>query len=363
MKTKLGIIFGGKSVEHEISIITGNQAINVINTEKYEIVPIYISKKGLMYTGKELLDLNNYKDLNSLLKKVIQITLVNDGEKVNLVKYPSSMFGKNILNTIDVVIPTMHGTNGEDGAIQGLLEMLQIPYVGCGILASSIGMDKIYTKAIIEKAGIKQANYCYIKVINNEYILVEKDFSETNSNIKEIARKVKEELGFPVFVKPSNSGSSIGISRANNRKELEQAITEASKYDVKILIEENIDGREIECAILQIDKTMASCTGEIIPAEDYYTFEAKYNNPKSVLKIPSQIECESEVQKLAIKAFKAIDGKGLARVDFFVTDNGDIYLNEINTMPGFTAISMYPKLWKASGLNYTELLDKLIACY
>ena len=345
-KINLGVIFGGQSTEHEVSVTSGMSVVENLNHQKYNVLPIFIDKQGVWYEYKSAQDEAEEIDLS--------VKIYSKSKIKNIITY---------LQELDIVFPVLHGKYGEDGSIQGLLEMLQIPYVGCGILASSIGMDKIYTKAIIEKAGIKQANYCYIKVINNEYILVEKDFSETNSNIKEIARKVKEELGFPVFVKPSNSGSSIGISRANNRKELEQAITEASKYDVKILIEENIDGREIECAILQTDKTMASCTGEIIPAEDYYTFEAKYNNPKSVLKIPSQIECESEVQKLAIKAFKAIDGKGLARVDFFVTDNGDIYLNEINTMPGFTAISMYPKLWKASGLNYTELLDKLIACY
>ena len=342
-KINLGVIFGGQSTEHEVSVASGMSVVENLNYQKYNVFPIFIDEQGVWYEYKSAQDEAEELELS--------VKIYSKSKIKNIITY---------LKDLDVVFPVLHGKYGEDGAIQGLLEMLQIPYVGCGILASSIGMDKIYTKAILEKAGIKQAKYCYIKVINGEYIIVEKDYTETNSTIKEIARKVKLELGFPVFVKPSNSGSSIGISKVNNKKELEQAINVAAQYDTKILIEENIVGKEIECAVLKTDKIVASCTGEIISADDYYTFEAKYNNPKSLLKIPSRISCEMEVQKLAIKAFQAIDGKGLSRVDFFVTDEGDIYLNEINTMPGFTAISMYPKLWEESGINYAELLDKLI---
>lgn len=342
-KINLGVIFGGQSTEYEVSTLSGMSVVENLNRKKYNVFPIFIDKQGVWYEYKSAQDEADELELS--------VKIYSKSKIKNIVTY---------LKELDVVFPVMHGKYGEDGAVQGMLEMLQIPYVGCGILASSIGMDKVYTKAILEKAEIKQARYCYVKVIKDNYILVEKDFTEINCSIKDISRKVKDELGFPVFVKPSNSGSSIGISKANNRKELEQAIIEAAKFDTKILIEENIDGHEIECAILKTDEIIASCTGEIVPAEDFYTFEAKYNNPKSVLKIPSQIECEAEIQKLAIKAFKAIDGKGLARVDFFVNEAGEIYLNEINTMPGFTSISMYPKLWEASGLNYTELLDKIV---
>lgn len=342
-KINLGVIFGGQSTEHKISTMSGMSVVEHLNNKKYNVFPIYIDKDGNWYEYKTTQDMSDDVELS--------IKIYSKSKIKNIITY---------LQELDIVFPVLHGKYGEDGAIQGLLEILQIPYVGCGILASSIGMDKIYTKAILEKAGINQAKYCYIKIEKGEYYYIEKDFEETKTTIKEIIKKVKEKLNFPVFVKPSNSGSSIGINKAHNKKELEQAIEEAAEYDTKILIEENIQGKEIECAILQIDQTIASCTGEIIPAEEYYTFDAKYNNSKSKLKIPSEIECEPQIQKLAIKAFKAINAKGLARVDFFVTKEEDIYLNEINTMPGFTTISMYPKLWERTGINYTELLDKLI---
>ena len=212
MKTKLGIIFGGKSVEHEISIITGNQAINAVDEEKYEIVPIYISKKGLMYTGSELLDLNNYKDLNALISKVTQITLVNDGEKVNLVRFPAKNFKNNILNTIDVAIPTMHGTNGEDGAIQGYLEILGIPYAGCDILSSSVGMDKIMMRRVLKEAKIPSLDY--VSFYSLDYI------DQPEQTISEIENKIN----YPVIVKAGNLGSSVGIKKANDRTKLKEAI-------------------------------------------------------------------------------------------------------------------------------------------
>lgn len=342
-KINLGVIFGGQGTEHEISTMSGMSVVEHLDTKKYNIFPIYIDKDGTWYEYKSVRDTEEELELS--------IKIYSKSKIKSITTY---------LKELDAIFPVLHGTYGEDGSMQGLLELLQIPYVGCGILASSVGMDKIYTKAILEKAGINQAKYCYIRIRKNEYYYVESNFEETKVEMKDICKKVKNELKFPVFVKPSNSGSSIGINKANSKKELEQAIIEAAKYDTKILIEENIQGKEIECAILETDETMASCTGQIIPAEDYYTFDAKYNNEQSQLVIPSKIECEPEIQKIAIKAFKAIDGKGLARIDFFVTEEGKIYLNEINTMPGFTTISMYPKLWEATGISYAELLDKLI---
>ena len=342
-KIDLGVIFGGQSTEHDVSVMSGMSVVEHLNSEKYNVFPIYIDKDGIWYEYKETNDVVDEEELTIKVFSKVKIK--------NIITY---------LKKLDVVFPVLHGKFGEDGSIQGMLEMFKIPYVGCGVLASSLGMDKIYTKVILEKARINQAKYCYIKVKNDEYYYIEEDFEETKTDIKEINKKIKEKLKYPVFVKPSNSGSSIGISKVKNKKELEIAIKEASKYDSKILIEEYIKGKEIECAVLEKDDVIASCTGEIKPAEEYYTYNAKYNNKESKLKIPSGIACEEEIKKLAIKAFRTIDGKGLARVDFFVTDDGKIYLNEINTMPGFTAISMYPKLFEAIGMNYTEILDYLI---
>ncbi len=273
------------------------------------------------------------------------------------------------LKNLDVVFPVLHGLYGEDGTVQGLLELLKIPYVGCKTLGSSICMDKAYTKIIFEKAKIPQAKHIYIKAnktkdkdITFQYINEEFENEEvTISNISDIIQKT---IHFPVFVKPSNSGSSVGIHKAENTQELEEALFDAAKYDTKILLEEEIVGREVECAVLGNEKIQATCVGEILPAEDFYTFDAKYKNPQSHTVIPADIEEEKqkEIQELAKKAFKAVDGKGLSRVDFFIRKcDNKVYINEINTMPGFTQISMYPKLWEACGVSYTELLDKLIS--
>lgn len=342
-KIDIGVIFGGQSTEHDVSTMSGMSIVENLDNRKYNVFPIYIDKDGTWY---------EYKSAKEDAEEVdLSVKIYSKSKIKNIVTY---------LKELDIVFPVLHGKYGEDGSIQGLLEVLHIPYIGCGILASSIGMDKVYTKAILEKAGIKQARYCYVKVCNDEYYWVEKNFDESKLSINEICKKVKNELDFPVFVKPSNSGSSIGISKAKSKKELESAIVEASKYDCKILIEEGIEGKEIECAILEMESVMASCTGQIIPAEEFYTFEAKYDNCDSRLVIPSNVECEEEVKEIAVKAFRAIDGRGLARVDFFVTEEGEIYLNEINTMPGFTSISMYAKLWEAGGVVFSELLDCLV---
>ena len=252
---------------------------------------------------------------------------------------------------------------GEDGSIQGLFELLSIPYVGCGILASSVGMDKAYTKIIFEKAGIKQAKYEYIRSFNDKYIYVDKEFNEEILKIDEVVQKIANNLKYPMFIKPSNSGSSVGINKANNIEELKYAIEYAAKFDKKILIEEGLVGKEVECAVLGNEEVEASCIGEIKPAEDFYTFDAKYKNQESKVLIPADLpeEMSEKIRKLAVKAFKSIDGKGLSRVDFFANvATNEIYINEINTLPGFTTISMYPKLFEQVGIPYAELLDKLI---
>ena len=326
---KLGIVYGGVSTEHDISVMSAKSVIENLDKEKYEIHEIYINKYGKWY---EVID-DEKEEIYNLIWTI---------------------------KKLDVVFPVLHGLGGEDGTIQGMLEMLQVPYVGCKVLASSVGMDKVYTKIIFEKAGIPEAPYVYIKKKENGYIIVNENFEEEEFKVESITKK----LNYPMFVKPSNSGSSVGVKKATNNEELKMAIENAGQYDNKILIEQGINAKEVECAILDGTEVRASTVGEIISAEEFYSFDAKYNIPESKTIIPADISKEQieQIQKLAIRAFKAIDGSGLARVDFFIEkDTNKIYINEINTMPGFTKISMYPKLFEAVGIKYSELLDKLIA--
>lgn len=343
-KIKLGVIFGGMSTENEVSCISGTSVIRHLDDKKYDIYPIYIDKKGDWFKVNNILkEGNRGKELED--KVLIE----------NIIDY---------LRTLDVVFPVLHGLYGEDGTIQGMLELLKIPYVGCKVLASSVGMDKVYTKVIFEKAGIQQAKYIYIrKSKNNEYVYIDNKFNEEKLELQEIVNIISEDLRFPMYVKPSNSGSSVGISRTTNKEELETAIEEASNYDIKILIEEEIKGREVECAVLGNEDVIASCVGEIRSADEFYSYDAKYNNQESKTIIPAEISEKQaeEIQMLAKKAFKVIDGKGLSRVDFFIEKGTEkIYINEINTLPGFTNISMYPKLFEATGISYSNLLDKVI---
>lgn len=330
-KLKLGVIFGGMSTENEVSIVSGKNILENLDKEKYDIFPIYIDKEGNWFeyeeNKKEILSINEY------LKK------------------------------LDVVFPVLHGKYGEDGTIQGLFELLKVPYVGCGVLSSSLGMDKIYTKIILKQAGIKQTRSCYIRKRGEKFLYVSENFDEEELKLNKICEKIENKIKYPMFVKPSNSGSSIGINKAVNIEDLKKYIIEASKYDDKILVEEGIEGRELECAVLGNDNVIAGSVGEIKPAEEFYTYNAKYNNSSSETIVPAEIpeETKEKIRALSIKAFKAIDGKGLARVDFFLEGStNEIYLNEINTLPGFTEISMYPKLMGAYGMTYKELLDDLI---
>lgn len=343
MKVKLGLIFGGMSTENEVSVMSANSILKNLDKDKYEIFPIYISKDGVWF---EYLNLDNIE---------IDKNLSNTKELNNIVKY---------LQNLDIIFPVLHGLYGEDGTIQGLFKLLKKPYVGCGVLASSVGMDKAYTKIIFDRANINQAQYIYLKKYKDKYIYVDKEFNEKYMDLDEIADMVDRKLGFPVFTKPSNSGSSIGINKAKNKEELKEHIKHASEFDNKILIEEGIEGAEVECAVLGNEEVIASCVGEIKSAEEFYSYDSKYENENSRTIIPADIDKEvsDEIKKLAVKAFKAIDGKGLSRVDFFVEKNSNkVYINEINTLPGFTKISMYPKLFEAEGIKYNELLDRLIS--
>lgn len=319
---KIAVIYGGISTEHDVSIKSAKNVINNIDTNKYDVTPILIAKDGSWYKNGKLL-----KNIIEELKKV------------------------------DVVFPILHGKFGEDGTVQGMLEVHKIPYVGCNVLASSICMDKIYTKIILDKAKIKQANYIYIK---DENIYVDDEFEELELENDRIVELVEKKLGYPVFIKPSRSGSSIGIKKARNAQELIAGIQKAAEFDSKILVEEYIDGRELECAILN---GKAIEVGEIVPGDDFYSYEAKYNNKESMVIVPAEIKTEirNKIKYLAEKAFKVVDGTGLARIDFFLEDKTDeLYINEINTMPGFTEISMYPKLCEAGNIKYKDLISNLI---
>lgn len=346
-KIKAGVIFGGQSTEHEISVISGSSVIKNLNKEKYQICPIYISKEG-----------NWYK----YTKPVENVEIFSIGEEPKELEKIDNVF--EILKEQEVIVPVLHGLYGEDGTIQGLLELLKVPYVGCKVLASGICMDKVYAKIIFEKAKLNQANYVVISADKeNGYTYIDEEMNHRQVKEYEIAKIVEEKLNYPVFVKPSNSGSSVGVNKANNSEELIENIEIASKYDKEILIEQGIIGKEVECAVLGNENVEATSIGQIMSADEFYDYDSKYKNSESKTVIPAKIDTEisEKIRNMAIKAFKAVGGRGLSRVDFFVENGTDeIYINEINTMPGFTTISMYPKLWEHAGLNYSELLDKLI---
>ena len=331
---KLGVILGGKSTENKISVMSGTAVLNNLNKNKYDIYPIFIDENGDWY---------NY-DTNEKINDIVRA-----------------------LKNLDVVFPVLHGLYGEDGTIQGMLEMIGIPYVGCKVLASSVGMDKAYTKIVFEKAGINQAKYIYVKKFKNQdkFLYIDDNFDEKLVTMDELIKIIKAKISYPMFVKPSNSGSSVGVNKAEDDTQLIENIKMAAEFDTKILIEQGIYGKEIECAVLGNSEIGVQVTdvGEILPAEEFYSFNAKYNDSNSRTLIPARItdEQSEKIKNLAVKAFKAIDGNGLSRVDFFVeNDSGKIFINEINTMPGFTDISMYPKLFEAFGISFSELLDRLI---
>lgn len=344
-KLKLAILFGGQSGEHEVSLMSATSVINNIDKDKYSLYLIGITKAGnwMLYDGKP----NKIED-GSWEKLAVPIVFPPDPSYGGffLLSDPSKIY------KIDVIFPVMHGPHAEDGTIQGLFELAQIPYVGCDVVASSTGMDKAISKAIFQSYGLPQAKY---------RVILKRDFIEDR---EKVLSYIEDIFDYPVFIKPANLGSSVGISKCYDRNQLAEGLENASKYDRKIIVEEFIDGYEIECAVLGNNYPKASVLGQIIPCNDFYDYEAKYfGDGKSKLVIPAPLpkDISDEIQHIAIKAFKALDCSGLARVDFFVhRKTNDIYLNEINTMPGFTKISMYPKLWEESGIPYTKLMDTLI---
>lgn len=364
-KKRIAVIFGGQSTEHEVSRFSAESVINNIDGSKYEVVMVGITKDGrwLHYDGPTGL-IGSGEWQAAAETKALTAGKANAGDEA---KFETSAglaaagtSARNILSSsgaetgekgIDVVFPVLHGCNGEDGTIQGLFELAGVPYVGCGVLGSSLGMDKAYSKIVFEKEGIPQGKYLsFIR-------------KQIDRDMEGITAKVEETLEYPCFVKPSNAGSSVGVSKAHNREELVKALEFAAKYDRRILVEEFINGREIECAVLGNDDPIASTVGEVVPSNEFYDYSAKYIDDNSTIIIPANLPPKviAEIREYAVRAFRALDCSGLSRVDFFVhKETGRVYINEINTLPGFTSISMYPKLWEASGISYGELLEKLI---
>lgn len=340
-------MFGGKSGEHEVSLQSAKSVYEALDKDRYDVTLVGIDKTGKWLMGKASNYLLNATDpsrikLNSSAASVVVPTSSHN----EIVLIPETSHSSP--TSVDVFFPLIHGTTGEDGALQGFLELLDATYVGAGVLGSAIGMDKDVMKRLLRAAGIPVARFHTLK--SSEY---------TKGSINAVMR----EFGYPVFVKPANMGSSVGVSKVHSEGELELAIAEAFMYDTKLLIEEFIKGREIECSVLGNASPKASVPGEIIPTHEFYSYEAKYIDEKgAVLKIPADLSMEEtkQVQELAIKTFQTLDCSGMARVDCFLTEKGEFLVNEINTIPGFTNISMYPKLWEASGLSYSALIDTLI---
>jgi D-alanine-D-alanine ligase len=373
-KLRVGVLFGGRSGEHEISLLSAASVLKAINPDKYEVVPIGITKQGQWLSAGHAEKLLRGEDFTGQGGRHLRAgdpeatpgaAVLAKGEAVIVPPVPDSgslapfeskgHAGEHGIR-VDVIFPVLHGTFGEDGTIQGLLELADIPYVGAGVLGSSAGMDKDVMKRLFTAAGLP--------IVKHVTILR----SHWESDSKKIIRETERRLKYPVFVKPANLGSSVGISKARNRKELGAAIETAAGYDRKIVIEQGVGGkkhkaRELECSVLGNDEPQASISGEIVPSAEFYDYSAKYLEEGSRLIIPAAITKKQmkEVQEMAVRAFQAVDCSGLARVDFLMDPkSAKIYLNEINTMPGFTSISMYPKLWAASGLEYQDLIDRLI---
>ena len=339
-KLSIAIIFGGKSSEHDVSISSASTIANNIS-DKYDVHYLYITKEGQWY----LLNNINPKKSTQKIPAVISPDTLSKG--IIVLKEKNTEFIK-----LDAVIPVLHGKNGEDGSLQGLLQLAGIPTVGCDVTSASACMDKVITNSVLMYSEIKKANFCWIY-----------DY-ELKENPEECVKKIEEKLkSYPMFVKPAKAGSSVGITKVKNREELLNGLKIAAKEDEKILVEESIIGKEVECAVLGNDKLIASTVGEIIPSGDFYDYESKYISGTSKLCIPANVSKDTieKIRKEAIKAYKVMGCKGLSRIDFFVQEGTqEIFLNEINTFPGFTEISMYPKLMEEKGIKIPELIDKLI---
>jgi len=357
-KIRVGLVYGGRSGEHEVSLQTALAVLKAFDYEKYELIPYYITKEGRWRAGTLLeappaavgeLQFEPQGEANGgeatsssallpLMQGMSEAVLAEGGQRAGI-------------GSVDVVFPLLHGTFGEDGTIQGLFEMANLPYVGAGVLASSVGMDKAAMKTMFAAAGLPQVGYRYFTRFH------------WSKDREALLNGIEEGIGYPSFVKPANLGSSVGVSKARNREELVAAVEEALRYDRKVIVEEFVDAREIEVAVLGNDEPRASVAGEIVSSNEFYDYKAKYIDGKSAMIIPAELPEETAlaVREMAVRAFLAIDGTGLCRADFFLRkSDGALLVNEVNTMPGFTPFSMYPLLWQETGVSYRELLDTLI---
>ncbi|MBU4226274.1 MAG: D-alanine--D-alanine ligase [Chloroflexi bacterium] len=356
-KLKIAVLFGGRSGEHEVSLASARSILDVLDPQKYEVIQVGITHEGAWLTGENARDLLEKGETRGLTA----CTILPDPSRPGLYALP---FGKlragcftdhgtvlEHITDIDVVFPVLHGTFGEDGALQGLLEMADLAYVGAGVTGSSVGMDKGVFKDVMRANGIP---------VVEAIILLR---SEIEKDVQSAIRKAEAVAAYPLFVKPANLGSSVGITKCNSRADLAEGLLEAAAYDRRVLVERGVNGREIEVSVLGNDDPQASVAGEVQPSREFYSYESKYIDGTSALIIPASLPAETaeKIRSLAVKAYTAIDCAGMSRVDFFLEkETGEVLLNEINTLPGFTSISMYPKLWEASGLPYTKLVDRLI---
>jgi D-alanine-D-alanine ligase len=349
-KLRIGVIFGGRSGEHEVSLMSAHSVLSVLDPQKYEVIEIGITHDGTWLSGKNVLQAFESNSLDALQQVVILPEPKQGGQ---LYAISSGADGDKLeqIAKLDVIFPVLHGTFGEDGTMQGLLELADVAYIGAGVLGSSVGMDKILFKDVMRANDIP--------VVPSVTITR----SQAQTNMDEVIQTIEASLPYPVFVKPANLGSSVGVTKCRNRSDLYEGILEGAQFDRRILVERGVNGREIEVSVLGNEDPIASIAGEIRPCDDFYSYEAKYIDEGSELIIPAPLD-EAMMQKardLAVRAYKASDCAGMARADFLLDrDSNELFLNEINTIPGFTKISMYPKLWEASGIPYPELVQRLI---
>jgi D-alanine-D-alanine ligase len=355
-KVRVAVIFGGRSGEHEVSIRSAEAVIQAIDRKKYDVLPLAITKEGKWLPPQESVGLLPASVNKSITppESTGDVALVGDPSHKGLITIDNNS-GGDARQQIDVIFPVLHGTFGEDGTLQGLLEMADIPYVGCGVLASAAGMDKVTMKALFVQAGLPICKHAWFLR------------SQWRQDPAKVRRKIAKEIGFPCFIKPANLGSSVGISRASDNKSLTEAIDLAAQYDRKIIAEEEVVAREIECAILGNDNPRASLPGEYVINEEsarFLDYTEKYSstgNVSFVVPAPLSKAMTDRIQRMAVRAFRSVDGAGLARVDFFLKrDGGELLINELNTLPGLTEVSGYPKMWEASGLKFSQLLEELI---
>jgi len=345
-KLRVAVVFGGRSGEHEVSLMSARSVLSALDPARYEILPVGIRKDGRWFGGPDALS----AFLEGRAEILDPVAIVGEPGHRALFRWEPGR-ELELLQRIDVVFPVTHGSYGEDGTLQGLLEMADVPYVGCGVLASSVAMDKGLFKELMRVRGIPVA----------ESVLFPSSWIEDRRD--EVMQRAEAVAPYPLFTKPANLGSSVGVSKCRSRSDLYEGLIDAARYDRRVLVERGIEAREIEVSVLGNEAPEASVVGEIIPSDEFYSYRAKYLDETSRLLIPAPVDpgIAAEVRRLAVEAFKAIDGAGMARADFLLErSTGNLYLNELNTIPGFTKISMYPKLWEAAGLSYSALMDRLI---